>query len=449
MALLSAIGCSSKDEPGTPTPVPAATGGAPGAGTNPGTGGTSGGSGHDRGGVAGLAGNTSTGGVAPTGGAPTTGGSAGNGSATAGAGGSGGQNTAGATGIPVTPDASGLLPQEGNPINTELDNYKKYLPGTPEGDKLWGDIVVSWQFTTGAFPKSGFDHEYKQGIATEAMRAATQEGRRSLGTLDNDSTITELASLGHTYREFKDPSHQKAAQNALEYLLEAQRPTGGWQQWYPARGADHYSSQATFSDEAMMRVMIALQKAVRKQDPFNSDIFTEDQLKRSAAAIEKGVDYVLKSQIVVNGRRTVWCAQHDMQTYKPLGARTFELPSKSGQESVLIVAFLMSRPQTEEVAAAVRGGLDWYNDPKVYVADKMYVKPTSDDNKSPIVDAPGRKMWYRFYHIEEDRGFFSSNQTGEVFYDELILSNDEHRGAWWGGPWGEPLLAYATSLGML
>jgi PelA/Pel-15E family pectate lyase len=120
---------------------------------------------------------------------------------------------------------------------------------------MWGDIVVSWQFTTGAFPKSGFDHEYQMGIATEQQRADTQAGRRDLGTFDNGSTITELASLGYTYKTFKDPKHQAAAQKTLDWVLSAQGSTGGWPQWYPARTGDAaYSAHATFNDEAMIRV---------------------------------------------------------------------------------------------------------------------------------------------------------------------------------------------------
>ena len=44
---------------------------------------------------------------------------------------------------------------------------------------------------------------------------------------------------------------------------------------------------------------------------------------------------------MVNGRRTVWCAQHDETTLRPAGARTYEHASLSGYESVGIVRFLM------------------------------------------------------------------------------------------------------------
>ena len=68
--------------------------------------------------------------------------------------------TSGDATVPTIPINGDLLPQEGNPIHTALDNYKDYLTGDPVEDKLWGDIIVSWQFVVneGAFPKQGFDH---------------------------------------------------------------------------------------------------------------------------------------------------------------------------------------------------------------------------------------------------------------------------------------------------
>ncbi|MGD9201294.1 MAG: pectate lyase, partial [Chitinispirillia bacterium] len=338
-----------------------------------------------------------------------------------------------------------MLPQEGNPINTALDNYKEYLKGDA---KLWGDIVASWQFDNGAFPKQGFKEEYQRiGLATEAQRKKQQAYRKSLGTFDNLSTTTELASLGHSYKHFNEAGHKAAAQKAMDFILKAQGNSGGWPQWYPSRGKGHYSAHATYNDDAMARVLICLQKAVRKKEPFDSDIFTEDQLKRCEAAIEKGVDYILKSQIKMGDKLTVWCAQHGMEDYKPKTARSYELPSKSGNESTLVVAFLMSCPQTPEIAEAVKGAIDWYNDPNVYVADTKYVRPKKKSDKS-FADAPGKKMWYRFYELNTNKHFFC-DRDGKPTTDINKLSEDRYTGYVWAGAWAEDLLEYAAKIGLI
>ena len=71
--------------------------------------------------------------------------------------------------------------------------------------------------------------------------------------------------------------------------------------------------------------------------------FVDDARRAKAAnAVEKGIECILKTQVIVNGRRTVWCAQHDEVTLAPAPARKFEVVSLSGGESVGIVRFLMS-----------------------------------------------------------------------------------------------------------
>ena len=80
----------------------------------------------------------------------------------------------------------------------------------------------------------------------------------------------------------------------------------------------------------------------------------EARRARAAKAVEKGIECILKTQVVVNGQRTVWCAQHDEVTFAPAPARTFELVSLSGGESVDIVRFLMSIKDPSPADRSVR-----------------------------------------------------------------------------------------------
>src|SRR6185436_15660634 len=107
------------------------------------------------------------------------------------------------------------------------------------------------------------------------------------------------------------------------------------------------------------------------------DLFTPEQRTKMATAITGAVDFILKAQIVQGGVKTVWCAQHDPTSYVPRGARSYELPSKSGQESIGVIAFLMSQPQTPEVKAAAQAGIAWFKSPNVRVANTAYVSRPS------------------------------------------------------------------------
>ena len=175
-----------------------------------------------------------------------------------------------------------------------------------------------------------------------------------------------------------------------------------------------------------------------------------------ASAITRAIDFILKAQIVQSGVKTVWCAQHDPVSYVPRGARSYELPSKSGQESVGVIAFLMTRPQTAEVKAAVQAAIAWYKSDTVKVANTAYVsRPSSstDDNYNPIQARTGSTMWYRFYDLDQDVGFFSGrlptdNPPGNgKQYDIMKIEPERRYGYQWGGSYGTSLFAYTDRVG--
>src|SRR5437879_7822979 len=100
--------------------------------------------------------------------------------------------------------------------------------------------------------------------------------------------------------------------------------------------------------------MIGVMRLLRDVAVKYPDYFFVDKARRerAAKAVEKGVECILKTQLMVSGRRTVWCAQHNEVTLAPAAARAYEPVSLSGPESVGIVEILMEiqRPGTREVA---------------------------------------------------------------------------------------------------
>ena len=115
---------------------------------------------------------------------------------------------------------------------------------------------------------------------------------------------------------------------------------------------------------AMIGVMRTLRDVARRTSEF---AFVGQAVRtQAAAAIEKGVSCILKCQIVVDGERTVWCAQHDENTLVPAKARSYELPSLSGSESVGIVRFLMAVDDpAPEVVEAIQTAVAWFDKAKL------------------------------------------------------------------------------------
>jgi PelA/Pel-15E family pectate lyase len=235
-----------------------------------------------------------------------------------------------------------------------------------------------------------------------------------------------------------------------------QYPSGGIPQVYPARAGGSYSNHVTFNDNAMIRVLLLFDQAAKLAAPLGQDLFTPAQLSSLPGAIASGIGYILNAQILQNSARTVWCAQHDRTTYAPVGARSYELASKSGNESAGIIAFLMTQPQTAEIVTSVQAGLAWYDSDTVKVADTAYIpRPAGNtsDTYNPIQPQAGSTMWYRFYDLAMDTGFFSGrlptdNPPGVgKQYDIMAIEAERRYGYNWGGSWGTPLLNYAASVG--
>lgn len=352
----------------------------------------------------------------------------------------------------VSVAAGALEPvQAGNPVYAQLHSYRAWLSRAPDpaaalaADRARADNILSWQMPHGGFYKR--PDWYARRWDGQAPRAEWHgAGGVELGTIDNEATVNEILFLADVYARSRAPAYREAARRALDFLLGMQYPSGGFPQVYPARGTG-YSNHVTFNDQAMVRVLVLFDHAARGRAPLADGLFSDAQQARLAPALERAVDFILKAQIVENGRPTVWCAQHDPVDYAPRAGRAFEPPSKSGGESAMIAAFLLTRAQTPAVRAAVDGALAWYRSPAVQLRDTRYDKSASrSTGGSPFVSAPGHTTWYRFYELGSDRGFFTL-RTADKVYDIMDLPPENRYSYNWGGNFGDALLAHAAKLG--
>jgi PelA/Pel-15E family pectate lyase len=370
----------------------------------------------------------------------------------------------------AAPDADGATPaavtldQTGNPVYDLLTVYTTWLSTASDAatklaqDKTLADNMITWQLPNGGFGKNAAGVYAAPWNGTAPRSEWRGESDIELGTIDNQATATETMFLADVYRRSGDTKYRDSARKALNFLLTMQYPSGGFPQVYPARpaGGTAYSNNVTFNDDAMARVMVLLDQAVKLKPPLDQDIFASDNLDRAKAAIAKGIDYVVNAQIVQNGVKTVWCAQHDPTTYVAKGARSYELPSKSGKESAAVVGLLMTQPQTPEIKAAAQAGIAWFRSDAVKAANTAYVKRPSgntDDTYNPIQTKSGSTMWYRFYDLDKDVPFFSGRLPSDnppgmgKKYDIMEIEAERRYNYEWGGSYGSKLLTYSASVG--
>ena len=164
-----------------------------------------------------------------------------------------------------------------------------------------------------------------------------------LGTFDNDATTTELHFLAqaiHAADPVRSTRWRQSFDRGLGYILSAQYPHGGWPQVFPLEGG--YHDAITYNDDAMTNLLVFLQQIADGKAPF--DFVTPTQRTEARAAIRRGLECLLATQIQVGPRRTAWGQQHDALTLQPTSARNYEMPAQASGESAGIVAYLMSLP---------------------------------------------------------------------------------------------------------
>jgi PelA/Pel-15E family pectate lyase len=232
-------------------------------------------------------------------------------------------------------------------------------------------------------------------------------------TIDNGATYTQIRFLAavasHTGPDLE--LNHAAAVRGLEYLLAAQYKNGGWPQYFPLRPG--YYTHITFNDDAMVGVLELLRDVAAGREPF---AWADPALRsRAAAAVGKGIACILRCQIVVAGRKTAWCAQHDEITFEPVPARAYEHVSLSGNESVGIVRFLMGVANpSPEIVAAIEGAVAWLEEVKL-TGIRLQEIPAAGMphgcDRIVVADPNALPLWARFYEIGTNRPLFGGRDT--------------------------------------
>jgi PelA/Pel-15E family pectate lyase len=259
-------------------------------------------------------------------------------------------------------------------------------------------------------------------------------------TLDNSATRTQMRYLAIVHQATGIERFQDAFLKGLDYVLEAQYDNGGWPQRYP--NPTGYSKHITFNDGTMIGVLNLLRDVAEKKPPY---IFVdEDRCRRAKKAVQKGIECILKCQIVAKGRKTAWCAQHDEKTFAPRKARSYELPSISGAESVGVVRFLMSIDSpSPEIIEAVQATVAWFDEAKLegirVIRKQDSSKPRGFD-RVVIEDASAPPIWARFYDIETNKPIFCS-RDGIPKETLAEISYERRNGYSWLGYYATDLLA--------
>jgi PelA/Pel-15E family pectate lyase len=315
--------------------------------------------------------------------------------------------------------AAAIKPPNGGDFRPPDADERAWYAGEEAG--RLATAVISFQTPSGGWSKHT---GYSKGSRQPGMQWTSQSepGRppHYQATFDNAATVREIEFLSSVWRATDRHDCREAARRGFEFILAAQYPNGGWPQGFPLEGG--YHDLITFNDDSMTNILELL-LAVAGDDPRYAFV-DADLRSRLRASLDRGVACVLAAQVKIEGRATVWCAQHDPLTLAPAGARAFEPPALSGVESAHVIEFLMRLPSpSPEVVASVEAGLAWLDAAQV----RGLAKVKKDGRTIYVADDSSNDVyWARFYDLATGKPLFPG-KNGVVYasFAEMAAANDK------------------------
>ncbi|MBV9927434.1 MAG: pectate lyase [Acidobacteria bacterium] len=293
------------------------------------------------------------------------------------------------------------------------------------------DNLLVYQRDVGGWPKNiDMAAPLDEKRRAELLKLKDSTDNEEAATIDNSATYTQLEYLARVYTAQKQERHREAFLKGLDYLLAAQYENGGWPQYYPLRKG--YYTHITYNDNAMAGVLELLRDVARRKPAY---VFVDPaRTLKSEKAVERGVECILKTQVKVNGKLTVWGAQHDEVTFAPAPARRFEPVSLASKESVAVTRFLMGveRPDPR-VVEAVESAVAWFDASKLdgirWVEKEDKSRPGVFE-RAVVKDPQAPPLWARFYEIGTNRPVFEGRDN-VVRYDVSEIEAERRNGYGW------------------
>lgn len=295
--------------------------------------------------------------------------------------------------------------------------------------------MLIYQLGNGAWPKQLEDKsvvKYENSI-DDVLLAKIKSTTDLHATIDNKATTKEINALVKAFKTTGNTAYLQAAEKGIDYLLKAQYANGGWPQYFPDKSL--YRAEITYNDDAIVEVLTILLNISMQANDF--EVVNKSYIDKAINATKRGVDCILKTQIIQNGKRTIWAAQYDQNTLQPAKARAFEPASLSTSESVSIVRFLMKiKNPSPEIKMAITNAVEWFD--KVKIVGYKFEKPVGGNDRTLIAD-PTSTIWARFYDLRTNEPVFG-DRDNKVYKNVTEISFERRNNYGWYGTWGDNLV---------
>jgi PelA/Pel-15E family pectate lyase len=320
---------------------------------------------------------------------------------------------------------------------TDKKNMINALPDKPRYKETEianiADNILLFQKDNGGWPKN---YDFFAILAPEQTKTVKAAKSETNTTFDNGNTYTQIAALAIAYDVTKADKYKEGCLKGLEYTLKAQYGNGGWPQYYPIE-KNNYSSHITYNDDAMLGIMLLYKDIIDGESQYS---FVDGKLLgKIQIAYNKGLDCILKTQIIDDGKPTAWCQQYDEVTLQPAWARKFEPPSICNKESAGLVLFLMSiNHPGKSIIDAIQNSVVWFNESIIHntlvkrIPAPRVVTPykVSVSDRVVVIDSMAPSIWTRYYELKTHRPMFC-NRDSKVVYSLSEVLRERRDGYGW------------------
>ena len=299
--------------------------------------------------------------------------------------------------------------------------------------------MITWQMEHGGWEEYLVDYYLNEWNGSIDKSYNTKHGT-DLGSFQEKATTAHIRFIAQQYLDSNNTTNKNifkaSVESGISFILDAQHTSGGWPGYWPERTCNGctYSNLMTFNDHVMTTVVLLLWDLVEQRNQFSSGILDSVNSTQLSMALDAGMQFILDTQIIVNGTPTIWAQQYNRSTLEPESARSWELPCRTPNESEGIVAILLNWPdRTPEIINATWGAVDWYENNAI--EDLWF-----DKSNGTIIESEGSLMFYRYYNVSDDQ-FFLANSQSEKIYSLYDLYPEVKRTTYrWAGEWGSEML---------
>lgn len=268
--------------------------------------------------------------------------------------------------------------------------YDALLEGTLDVTTSVADLIVALQNEDGGFQVLPDNYEMSQ-------KETGLGSMKDVSSVYNGATTSELKYLAKyiTANKPEDSKYQDAFVKGIKYILTTQHDNGGWSM-NPGSGSG-FNANIEVGNKAMTEVLTLLSDIaiLNNQDyVFARKAMNVDEIK---SAVEKGNDFIVKSQISNNNKKSGWATQYDKSGNVTMG-HTYERESVSSYTTKDVIDYLMTiHNPSQDIKDAVESAYSWLKDVKIADKEQKVVKDTSMNNGFDVYLVDGSGTWASNY----------------------------------------------------